>query len=132
MMPLRVGSKCWTMTNAMPLFFGTRDRKCSNASNPPAEAPMPTTGNETRTGETGGSGGATVAGFSRRRASEGFFFMRLFPACVSGIGLLRCQNLVRQVSHLFLTETRMFQHLACLILLEFLFQGQRGDPVPLE
>jgi hypothetical protein len=35
------------MTNAMPLFSGTRARKCSKASNPPAEAPIPTTGNET-------------------------------------------------------------------------------------
>ena len=26
MIPLRVGSKCWTMTNAMPLFSGTRLR----------------------------------------------------------------------------------------------------------
>src|SRR5439155_11304910 len=76
----RVGSKCWTMTKAMPLFFGTRDRKSSKASNPPAEAPMPTTGNETFTRETGVSGGATLAGFFRRRAGEDFFFMALFSA----------------------------------------------------
>ena len=42
MMPLRVGSRCWTMTKAMPLPFGTCAKKCSKASSPPAEAPMPT------------------------------------------------------------------------------------------
>src|SRR6266571_6870313 len=87
MMPLRVGSKCWTMTKAMPLFLGTRDRKCSNASSPPAEAPMPTTGNETFRRETGVSGGATLAGFFRRRAAEDFFFMALFSAANAAIML---------------------------------------------
>ena len=42
--PLCVGSRCWTMTNAMPLSAGTCRRNCSNASSPPAEAPMPTMG----------------------------------------------------------------------------------------
>lgn len=31
----------------MPLPAGTCRKNCSRASNPPAEAPMPTTGNET-------------------------------------------------------------------------------------
>ncbi len=44
-MPFREGSRCCTTTNAMPLFSGTCVRKRSNASRPPADAPMPTTGN---------------------------------------------------------------------------------------
>ena len=45
MMPLWVGSRCWTMTKAMPLPAGTCFRNSSRASSPPAEAPMPTMGN---------------------------------------------------------------------------------------
>src|SRR5512139_4133059 len=43
-MPLCVGSRCWTITKAMPLSSGTCFRNCSIASRPPAEAPMPTMG----------------------------------------------------------------------------------------
>jgi len=84
---LRVGSKCWTMTKAMPLFFGTCDRKCSNASNPPAEAPMPTTGNETLVGETGIALRAARAGFFCRRSCLDLVFIVLLatPAEVAGI-----------------------------------------------
>ena len=88
---------------------------------------MPMMGNELLAGGTGVSGGATLAGL--RRAGEDFFFMRLFPACVSGpakaayssvaatrlyagVCSLRCQNLVAQVAQRFLTETRMLQRLA--------------------
>jgi hypothetical protein len=90
---------------------------------------MPLMGNELLAGGTGVSGGATLAGFFRRRAGEDFFFMRLFPSCVSGpakaayssvaatrlyagVCSLRCQNLVAQVAQRFLTETRMLQRLA--------------------
>jgi hypothetical protein len=77
------------MTKAMPLFSGTRDRKCSKASNPPAEAPMPTMGNPAVAGLAGGtviSGGATWAGL-RRRISKDFFFMRFFPALPKSGGM---------------------------------------------
>jgi hypothetical protein len=65
------------MTKAMPLFLGTCLRKCSKASNPPADAPMPTMGNQPLAGETGVSRGTTLAGFFPRRAVEVFFFMSL-------------------------------------------------------
>src|SRR6185369_12640196 len=77
MMPLRVGSKCWTMTKAMPLSLGTRDRKCSNASNPPADAPMPTMGNDTLAREVAAVSRAALAGFFRRRSGLDFVFMIL-------------------------------------------------------
>jgi hypothetical protein len=37
------GARWGTRTKAMPLSAGMLVKKCSNASNPPAEAPMPTT-----------------------------------------------------------------------------------------
>jgi hypothetical protein len=74
MMPLCVGSRCWTMTNAMPLPGGTRARNCSKASSPPADAPMPTMGNAALA-----SGAAGAAGLRRRVCGIGFF-MRLGPA----------------------------------------------------
>ena len=37
-----VGSRCCTMTKAMPLSGGILLKNCSRASNPPAEAPIPT------------------------------------------------------------------------------------------
>ncbi len=39
-----LGSRCWTMTNAMPVGARARDSISRRASRPPAEAPMPTTG----------------------------------------------------------------------------------------
>src|SRR5262245_31870285 len=39
-----VGSRCATRTKAMPLPAGMREKNCSKASRPPAEAPRPTTG----------------------------------------------------------------------------------------
>jgi hypothetical protein len=77
------------MTKAMPLFAGTRDRNCSKASNPPAEAPMPTMGNPAVAGLAGGtevSEGATLAGL-RRRISKDFFFMRFSPALPESGGM---------------------------------------------
>jgi hypothetical protein len=73
------------MTKAMPLSFGTRDRKRSKASNPPAEAPMPTMGKETR--RAGGCGffvflETALASVLRRRSGEDLFFTILFRAAV--------------------------------------------------
>ena len=78
---------------------------------------MPMMGNELLAGGTGVSGGATLAGFFRRRAGEDFFFMRLVPSCVYGSAKaracsLRCQNQAGWVPQPFLTETRMLQRLA--------------------
>ena len=39
----RCGSKCWTSTKAIPLLAGILAKNRVNASNPPADAPMPTT-----------------------------------------------------------------------------------------
>src|SRR5579863_5978204 len=41
-----VGSRCCTNTNAMPLFCGSERSNSEKASRPPAEAPMPTMGND--------------------------------------------------------------------------------------
>src|ERR1035437_7209786 len=43
--PLWGGSRCCTTIYAIPLFLGTVPRKCSSASSPPADAPIPTNGN---------------------------------------------------------------------------------------
>src|SRR3989454_10624901 len=40
------GSRCWMRMNAIPLFAGSALRSCVKASSPPAEAPMPTMGND--------------------------------------------------------------------------------------
>jgi len=120
------------MTKAMPLPLGTRDRKCSKAYKPPAEAPMPTTGNEPRPGETAVSGRATLAGVFRRRDGGRFFFMPLFSACLSAVCFLRCWDLLDQVAQLLLTEARPLRRLAELIKLELSFHSQRRDPVRLE
>src|SRR5438445_9097327 len=39
-----LGSRCWTRTNAMPLSNGRCDSIVVQASRPPADAPIPTTG----------------------------------------------------------------------------------------
>src|SRR5262245_27951810 len=39
-----VGSRCWTNTNAIPVFVGRCLRSWVTASRPPAEAPIPTIG----------------------------------------------------------------------------------------
>jgi len=70
------------MTKAMPLPAGTCPRNCSKASSPPAEAPMPTMGNDTPACENGVSAEAVLAGFLRRRFDAGFLFMILFPALI--------------------------------------------------
>ncbi len=41
----RSGSRCWITTKAMPESAGRRPKSCRRASSPPAEAPIPTTGN---------------------------------------------------------------------------------------
>jgi hypothetical protein len=80
------------MTKAMPQFFGTRERKCSNASNPPAEAPMPMMGNETRApGDCGFCGlfafpETTATGFFRRRSEADFVFTILWVAILESDG----------------------------------------------
>src|ERR1700682_2993125 len=43
-MLLCVGSRCWTMTKAMPLSGGMAERRSMKALRPPADAPIPTTG----------------------------------------------------------------------------------------
>ena len=75
-MPLCVGSRCWTMTKAMPLPSGTCLRNCSSASSPPAEAPMPTMGNALCALAGCGFGGTGTAGsLFRIFESEGFFMV---------------------------------------------------------
>ena len=44
-MLLCAGARCWTRTKAMPVLRGSACSNWRNASNPPADAPMPTTGN---------------------------------------------------------------------------------------
>src|SRR6266436_8988293 len=41
-----VGSRCCTSTKAMPVSLGSAFNNCVIASRPPAEAPIPTMGNE--------------------------------------------------------------------------------------
>jgi len=62
MMPLWVGSRCWTMTKDTPQPAGTCFKNSSSASSPPAEAPMPTMGNASVVLGRSGSGGADAAG----------------------------------------------------------------------
>jgi hypothetical protein len=40
---LKSGERCWTTTNAHPVFWGICSNSRSSASSPPAEAPTPTT-----------------------------------------------------------------------------------------
>src|ERR1035438_4490178 len=87
MTPLCVGSRCWTMTNAMPLLAGTRPRNCSRASSPPAEAPMPTMGNDALAGGAGVIPRAALASPFGRRDGEDFCFMRLFHALPELVGI---------------------------------------------
>ncbi len=82
MMPLRVGSRCWTMTKAMPLPVGTCDRKCSKASSPPAEAPMPTMGNDMRACGDGVLRDTALTGFFCRGFDADFLFMVPYLALV--------------------------------------------------
>ena len=86
MSPFRVGSRCWTMTNAMPHFGGTCFRNCSNASSPPADAPMPTIGNATLGFGAGVSSVTTGTAFFGRRAGDVFFSINFFPATNNGRG----------------------------------------------
>ena len=102
MMPLWVGSRCWTMTKAMPLPSGTFSKKSSNASSPPAEAPMPTTGKAacklrwptSSGGVPWGSGRASCGSFEEacfRAGLTGFFTGRLLTA-----GQLRVAGCAKQ------------------------------------
>src|SRR5437867_4796484 len=50
-----LGSKCWMSTNAMPVSVRSCLRSWVKASRPPAEAPMPTTGNVVLSGRSEGS-----------------------------------------------------------------------------
>jgi hypothetical protein len=49
------GSRCWISTNAIPVFTGMHCKSWVKASSPPAEAPMPTTGNSEVLGRSGGA-----------------------------------------------------------------------------
>src|SRR5512140_2301203 len=69
-MPLCVGSRCWTITKAMPLSLGTCLRNCSMASRPPAEAPMPTMGKAPLLASLAALGG------------RGLFSDAAFPVCL--------------------------------------------------
>src|SRR5512140_3433811 len=72
------------MTNAMPLDAGTCVRNCSKASSPPAEAPMPTMGNDTLAGEAGVVSPAALAGVLGRRSGLDFVSMILFAIPAAG------------------------------------------------
>src|SRR5437870_184494 len=50
-----LGSRCWMSTNAMPVSVRSSLRSWVKASSPPAEAPMPTTGNVVLSGRSEGS-----------------------------------------------------------------------------
>src|SRR5437879_8945121 len=52
-----LGSKCWMSTNAMPVSVESSLKSWLNASSPPAEAPMPTTGNVVLSGRSEGPSG---------------------------------------------------------------------------
>ena len=52
----RLGERCWTITNAMPLPAGIASRSSVHASSPPADAPIPTIVNACR-----GAGAASAA-----------------------------------------------------------------------
>src|SRR5438309_2208467 len=39
-----LGSRCWMKTNAIPVLFGSVRKISRTASNPPADAPIPTMG----------------------------------------------------------------------------------------
>ena len=60
-----VGSRCCTSTNAMPVSFGKCLSNLVNASSPPADAPMPTTGkgSPVETGRPRRVSGAVATGF---------------------------------------------------------------------
>ena len=75
MSPLRVGSRCWTITKAIPHFTGTFFMNCSSASSPPADAPMPTIGNATLGFGAGVSSVTTGRAFFGRRGAVAFFSM---------------------------------------------------------
>ena len=70
MIPLWVGSRCWTITKAMPLFTGTFCTNCSKASSPPAKALVPTMGSRNACGPGIAAGGALF------RFTFGFGFLR--------------------------------------------------------
>src|SRR5438445_11618032 len=62
-----LGSRCWMSTNAMPVSVGSSLRSWLNASSPPAEAPMATTGTVVLSGRSegpsvGGDFGVAVSG----------------------------------------------------------------------
>src|SRR4051812_13857461 len=57
---LKSGDRCCTTTKAIPVFVGTLSKKCSSASRPPAEAPIPTTYRG-----AGATGGRLSGTFSR-------------------------------------------------------------------
>src|ERR1041385_8104394 len=63
----------------MPVSFGRAPRSLRKASSPPAEAPMPTTGNEPM---PPGLSGSSVPGPRRTRASAGAFFRVFFTAAI--------------------------------------------------
>src|SRR5215813_9095294 len=71
----RPGARCWTYTNARPVFAGIAFRNSVNASSPPADAPMPTmaTGWPSEGGGELRAGSGLLAGAGR--AAEAFFFL---------------------------------------------------------
>src|SRR5438093_4125098 len=94
------GSRCWMNTRASGASTGRCDSNSENASNPPAEAPMPTIGNASldgggaatlipteeaavcsrfalRTGE-GGEGGARLLPADKRVARDDLFTAGLY------------------------------------------------------
>jgi hypothetical protein len=76
-MPLCVGSRCWTTTNAMPVSVGMCSRNWVSASRPPAEAPTPTIGQANS--KTWAAGGRVDRRFCGPGAVD-FFKMRVKPS----------------------------------------------------
>ena len=68
---LKSGDRCWTTTNTMPVQIGMLRNTKSNASSPPAEAPIPTIIGPGSVGDASPSGSiwSSVAISSRRGAS---------------------------------------------------------------
>jgi hypothetical protein len=71
------------MTNAIPLPAGTCRRNCSMASSPPAEAPIPTIGNETPASGADASCETALADLSGRRFGEVLVFMTVVSAALN-------------------------------------------------
>ena len=109
-MPLWVGSRCWTMTKAMPHPSGTCFKNSSSASSPPAEAPMPTMGNTFCVLGSCSSGDmGTTDPFFRIFRPDGFFMVAIplrstAAACVPLLARLAFFDIDQPENHSIPTE----------------------------